>query len=162
MTDEHFTLLRIEATDNLEGLVADINHAAWDEDNDLVAFDVKSLQSYLKREDTVFLVCYDTQSKPPTLLGMASARIEIKPYRQEQWLYVDEVDVCADQRQRGAGKQIMRALFSIADEHNCEEVWLGTETDNDAANALYTSLGPEEVEAFVGYTFDPDDFQATS
>ena len=34
MTDEHFTLLRIEATDNLEGLVADINHAAWDAETD--------------------------------------------------------------------------------------------------------------------------------
>ena len=88
---------------------------------------------------------------------MASSRIEIKPYDQELWLYVDEVDVCSDQRQKGAGKAIMSKLIEIAKDKGCEEVWLGTEVDNLPANALYRLLDPDDVANVVGYTFETDE-----
>ena len=90
-------------------------------------------------------------------MGMASGRFEIKPYGQERWLYVDEVDVCADQRQKGAGKAIMQRLIELAEQAGCEELWLGTEVDNAAANALYRSLQPDDVSQVVGYTFETDE-----
>ena len=80
----------------------------------------------------------------------------MKPYDHELWLYVDEVDVCADQRQKGAGKAIMNKLLDIAEDEECEEVWLGTEVDNVAANALYRSIDPDDIEQFVGYTWETD------
>ena len=143
---------RLSADDNLTQIVADINSAQWDDANEMTAYSAAALLKYLQRADTLFITCY----RDSVLLGIASARLEMKPYDEELWLYVDEVDVCADQRQQGAGKAIMRKLINLADELDCEEVWLGTETDNTAANALYRSLHPEEVEQFVGYTFDPD------
>ena len=73
---------------------------------------------------------------------------------KERWLYVDEVDVCADQRQKGAGKAIMEKLIALAETADCEEVWLGTEADNLAANALYRSLDPDDIGEVVGYTFE--------
>ena len=36
------------------------------------------------------------------------------------------------------------------------EVWLATEVDNDAANALYRSLEPDDVAEVVGYTYEAD------
>jgi ribosomal protein S18 acetylase RimI-like enzyme len=83
--------------------------------------------------------------------------MEIKPYDKERWLYVDEVDVCSEQRKKGAGKAIMRKLIEIAEDTGCDEVWLGTEVDNQPANALYRSLDPDEVEQFIGYTYETDE-----
>ena len=147
----------VTADDDLDTLVAQINSALWDDANEMTTYDTASLSEYLGCSDTVFVVCHDASTTPPVLLGFASSRFQLKPYDRERWLYVDEVDVAADQRRRGAGKAIMSKLIALAQEHGCEEVWLGTEPDNDAANALYQSLDPDEVEPFVGYTFEPDD-----
>ena len=144
----------IKPSDNLSQIVHEINHASWDRANEMSVYDVESLSTYLARQDTLFVTCYDISSDPPTLLGIASSRIEIKPYGNELWLYVDEVDVCADQRRKGAGKAIMQKLLEIADEKGCAEVWLGAEAENLAANALYLSLEPDEVSRVVGYTFE--------
>ena len=144
----------ITPSDDLRKIVHEINHASWDRANEMSVYDVESLVSYLERQDTLFVTCHDISSDPPTLLGIASSRIEIKPYGRERWLYVDEVDVCSDQRRKGAGKAIMQKLIEIAHEKGCEEVWLGAEAENMAANALYLSLEPDEVSQVVGYTFE--------
>lgn len=145
----------VTSSDDIQTLVEQINQAVWDDSNDMCEFDVASLKAYLNRQDTVFVVCHDTSIVPSVLLGFASSRLEIKPYGQELWLYVDELDVCVDQRRRGAGRLIMEKLMEIARLEGCEDLWLGTEVDNDAANGLYQSLHPTDVEQFVGYTFAP-------
>ncbi|MEQ8858613.1 MAG: GNAT family N-acetyltransferase [Pseudomonadales bacterium] len=146
----------VNVEDDLRRLVDDINQASWDQANEISSYAVATLSAYLSRQDTVFLACHDVDGATTTLLGMASARLEIKPYGNERWLYVDEVDVCADQRRRGAGRALMEKLIELARDAGCEEVWLGTEHDNDAANALYRSLGPDEVAQVVGYTYETD------
>ena len=144
----------ISASDNLNKIVNEINRASWDSANEMSMYDVESLSIYLERQDTLFVTCHDISTDPPTLLGIASSRIEMKPYGKELWLYVDEVDVCSDQRRKGAGKAIMQKLIEIAHEKRCKEVWLGAEIKNSAANALYLSLDPDEVSQVVGYTFE--------
>ena len=144
---------RIGREADLDGLVAEIGRASWDEANDMGSFDVGALAAYLERPDTVFIACHQVDEISRTLLGVASGRLEMKPYERERWLYVDEVDVAVDQRRKGAGRAIMAKLFEIAREEGCVELWLGTEVDNDAANALYGSLDPTERETFVGYAW---------
>jgi ribosomal protein S18 acetylase RimI-like enzyme len=144
----------LTSSDDLSKIVHEINHASWDSANEMSVYDVESLSNYLERQDTLFVTCHDISSDPPTLLGIASSRIEIKPYGKELWLYVDEVDVCSDQRQKGAGKAIMQKLIEIASERACKEVWLGAEVENMAANALYLSLKPDTLSQVVGYTFE--------
>ncbi|MCI5105912.1 MAG: GNAT family N-acetyltransferase [Pseudomonadales bacterium] len=148
---------RISLKDDLPALVRDINSARWDDANEITAYKAEDLAYFLQRQDTVFIACYDTAAGHHNLLGIASARIQIKPYDKELWLYIDEVDVCADQRQKGAGKAMMRDLISISRERGCQEVWLGTEVDNIPANALYKSLQPNEIEQFVGYSYRVDE-----
>ncbi|MBP7686301.1 MAG: GNAT family N-acetyltransferase [Thermoflexales bacterium] len=140
--------------DNLQQLVDEINQASWDAANEISEYDVAALSTYLERPDTVFVACHEVTDDGRTLLGMASARVELKPSGNERWLYVDEVDVCADQRRRGAGKAIMRKLIELAQEAGCKEVWLGAEQDNHAANALYQSLDPADVTHVIGYTYE--------
>lgn len=145
---------KITLDDDLHGLVADINSSCWDDANEISEYDVASLKAYLERQDTIFLACHEETDEGGVLLGIASSRIEMKPYGKELWLYVDELDVCANQRKRGAGKLIMQTLIEIAETRGCEELWLGTEDDNNPANALYRSLGPDEVSNFIGYTYE--------
>ncbi len=104
----------ITLKDNLTTLVQDINDASWDDDNEISGYTEESLHAYLERQDTIFVTCYELADAKRTLLGIASARIEIKPYGRELWLYVDEVDVCSNHRQKGAGKLIMRKLMAVA------------------------------------------------
>jgi ribosomal protein S18 acetylase RimI-like enzyme len=146
----------VARSDDLERLVTEINEAAWDDTNEISRYDPESLASYLERQDTLFLTCHDASVVPPKFLGMASARVEMKPYGKELWLYVDEVDVRSDQRRKGAGTAIMRRLLEIAREKGCEEVWLGADAGNRSANALYQSLEPAHVTSVSGYTYETD------
>jgi ribosomal protein S18 acetylase RimI-like enzyme len=141
------------AQDDLASLANAINTAQWDDANEMTDYSAEDLAHYLQQQDTVFVACYDAPDSSSGLLGIASARIQIKPYDKERWLYVDEVDVCVNQRRRGAGKAIMQALLAIARDNGCQELWLGTEIDNLPANALYKSLGADEIEEFVGYSY---------
>jgi ribosomal protein S18 acetylase RimI-like enzyme len=143
--------------DDLRQLVNEINSALWDEANDMSEYDAESLSEYLDHQGTVFLTCHEVVEGDRTLLGISSSRFEMKPYGRERWLYVDEVDVCADQRRKGAGKAMMKKLIEIAQAAECEEVWLGTEVNNCAANALYRSLNPDDVAQVVGYTYESGD-----
>ena len=145
---------RITSDHDLDRLVTEINQASWDETNDMTDYDVAGLAAHLDRQDTVFVACHRVDGPNRRLLGIASGRLELKPYGNERWLYVDEVDVAADQRRKGVGRAIMNRLFDIAEAAGCVEVWLGTETDNDPANALYVSLDPTERESFVGYAWE--------
>ena len=147
----------VSLEDDLESLVGDINAARWDAANDIVAYDVNALLAYLHKTDVVFVACYLVEGESRTFAGMASGRLEHKPYDFEKWLYIDEVDTCSDLRQRGVGTAMMKWLLQFADENDCDEVWLGTEVENDAANALYKSLRPSSIDAVVGYTFELED-----
>lgn len=93
----------ITLEDDLDSRVAEINNSYWDEANEISEYDVGSLKAYLKRKDTIFLACHEGADEGAVLLGIASSRIEMKPYGKELWHSVDEVDVCADQRRGGPG-----------------------------------------------------------
>ena len=146
---------RVTSSDDIDELVYDINQTRWDDANEMGIYASEPLRAYLEKQDTIFVTCYEVQRDSQTLLGFASARLEMKPYDFEHWLYVDELDVGVDHRRKGAGKQIMSFLISLAKSEGCDEVWLGTEVDNIPARGLYRSLQPTEEEEFVGYTFEP-------
>ncbi|MBT5638606.1 MAG: GNAT family N-acetyltransferase, partial [Candidatus Peribacter sp.] len=108
--------------DDLETLAQKINSSAWDEDNKVEQYTSESLQAYLGKDDTLFVVCYLVDGDRRILGGMASARIEQKPYDFSKWLYIDEVDTCSNHRQKGIGTVVMKCLLDLAEENDCEEV----------------------------------------
>ncbi|MEM1263719.1 MAG: GNAT family N-acetyltransferase [Pseudomonadota bacterium] len=139
--------------DDLAALVDAINDADWDHANDISDYSVNVLRQYLQLERTLFVVCYEHSDSESHLLGIASGRLQPKPYSNEPWLYVDEVDVCVGHRRRGVGTRIMQEFLAIARSQGCDELWVATEADNVSANAMYRSLSPDEVLSVVGYTF---------
>lgn len=86
-------------------------------------------------------------------VGMGSATILRHPDKKPS-LFINEIGVRESHQRRGIGKQVTQALIDKARQSGVHGVWLGTETDNVAALALYRSLDADEVE---GVYFGWDD-----
>jgi ribosomal protein S18 acetylase RimI-like enzyme len=73
----------------------------------------------------------------------------------EMFLY--ELSVHPDHRERGVGRALVEALAELARQNGCYGMWVGTEADNAAALATYRAAGaagPEECVVFT-WTFAP-------
>jgi ribosomal protein S18 acetylase RimI-like enzyme len=74
------------------------------------------------------------------IIGFVSALHYIHPDKPPR-LWINEVGVAPGFRGRGVGKAMMAKVLSMAAELGCTEAWTLTEPDNEAATALYTSVG---------------------
>lgn len=78
-------------------------------------------------------------------VGLASGTILLHPDKPPA-MFVNEVGVRDGWKRRGIGAAITGRLFEVARARGCRGIWLGTESDNGAALALYRKLGGEEVQ----------------
>ncbi len=93
------------------------------------------------------------------VVGFASAVHYIHPDKPPE-LWINEVGLAPTHRRQGLGKALMNALFEIGRANHCKSAWVLTYRTNDAANALYSSVGGAlgaddsgPADALVGYTF---------
>jgi ribosomal protein S18 acetylase RimI-like enzyme len=72
----------------------------------------------------------------------------------EMFLY--ELSVGEDHRNRGVGRALVEALADLARGRGCYGMWVGTEADNFAALATYRAAGadPPEPCVILSWTFD--------
>lgn len=90
------------------------------------------------------------------VVGMASAVEYFHPDKKPQ-LWINEVGVADAFQKRGIGRGLVTALISEARSRGCDCAWLGTEPDNDAANACYRSVtGGSDAEPFLLYEWKLD------
>ena len=68
-------------------------------------------------------------------------------------LYIDEVGVSPAFQRQGLARRMLDEMFALGRALGCGESWVGTETDNTPARALYRSRSPAEVEPFVMYLY---------
>lgn len=85
------------------------------------------------------------------VVGMISAVHYVHPDRAPQ-LWINEFGVTKTHRRRGIGHDLLDAMLAHGRALGCTEAWLGTESDNVAARALYESAGASP-EPFVLYSF---------
>ncbi|MFN4099102.1 MAG: GNAT family N-acetyltransferase [Pararhodobacter sp.] len=80
-------------------------------------------------------------------LAFASGTVLLHPDKPP-CLFINEVGTHEDHRRRGHASAVTRALIDHARSLGCTGgVWLATEPDNDAARALYRSMGASELPA---------------
>jgi len=141
---------RVSENDDLVMIVEEISAAKWANASQIDSADytVETLSKFIKNSNSIFLVAYLEER----FSGMASAMVLDRPHG-EIWLYIDEIDVCENMHRKGVATEMMKQLFSLAKDYECDEVWLGSEIENVAANELYKSLNPIEIQEFVGYTY---------
>jgi ribosomal protein S18 acetylase RimI-like enzyme len=72
----------------------------------------------------------------------------------EMFLY--ELSVHPDHRNRGVGRALVGALAELARGRGCYGMWVGTEADNAAALATYRAAGaaPPEPSVTLSWEFD--------
>ncbi|MDJ0828079.1 MAG: GNAT family N-acetyltransferase [Rhodobacter sp.] len=85
-------------------------------------------------------------------VGMASGTVLLHPDKQPA-MFINEVGVRDDYLRRGIGRAVTQALIDLARERGCKGVWLGADTDNTPALALYRALGGDEL-TIVGFGWD--------
>jgi ribosomal protein S18 acetylase RimI-like enzyme len=66
--------------------------------------------------------------------------------------------VSAAYQRRGIGKRLIAALAALAKKRGCVYAWLGTDKENDAAQACFASVpDAEPAQDFLLYAWDLED-----
>jgi aminoglycoside 3-N-acetyltransferase I len=101
----------------------------------------KEPQTALLADDrTLFVAAFDG-SEP---VGFAFGYVLPRRHGRPAAMFVYELGVDEAHRRQGLGRRLMQELLA-----GQEEAYVLTELDNDAANALYASLGGTRVETVM-------------
>lgn len=102
------------------------------------------LARYLAADSQIMLVALDGD----VVVGQIRAIVHFHPDEPAQ-LYIDNLGVSPVWQRRGIARRLIEAMLEKGRERGCETAWVGTEGNNDAANALYRAWG--EGEPFLLY-----------
>lgn len=116
------------------------------------AIDPEQLQAFISDpRHLLFMAIVDD-----VVIGMASGVEYFHPDKRPQF-WINEVGVAPEFQRRGIGRALVGHLIDAAKSRGCSEAWLGTEPDNDAANACYRSVpGGGDAEPFLLYEWQLD------
>jgi aminoglycoside 3-N-acetyltransferase I len=146
---KEWVVRRLRPTDrDLAKIVEQINGASMEIGEQ---FTQHSLTEFLADDRNIYLTVHaDGQ-----LAGTLHAIVYVHPAGQ-RYVYVDEVDTDEAFRRRGVATAMLRMAREIARGMEAHAVWLGADTGNDAAHALYRSFGARDIEPGVIYTYEID------
>jgi len=78
------------------------------------------------------------------IVGLATCFINFSTFNVKSYLYIHDIVVYADFRNKGLGKALMEKLIEISTEREYCKITLEVREDNFQAQGLYYSLGFEE------------------
>ncbi len=107
------------------------------------------LAAYLREPGHLMVLAF----KANLVVGQCAGVLHRHPDKTTE-LYVDEVGTASTHRRMGVAKLMMDELFAWGRELGCVEAWLGTETDNEPAKALYRRYRPTEDEVIQYFLFN--------
>jgi ribosomal protein S18 acetylase RimI-like enzyme len=136
-----FTVKRLSSSD-----AALFEHIAPDVFDEPVV--PERLRAYLAEPGHLMVLAFEGD----VVVGQCAAVIHRHPDKPTE-LYIDEVGTASTHRRQGIARAMMAEMFRWGRELGCEDAWLGTELDNDAANALYRGHEPTEDAAIQYYLF---------
>ena len=96
------------------------------------------LHAYLREPGHIMVLAFDGD----LVVGQCAGVIHRHPDKTTE-LYVDEVGTASTHLRQGIARLMMDELFAWGRELGCTEAWLGTETDNEPAKALYRRYRPD-------------------
>jgi ribosomal protein S18 acetylase RimI-like enzyme len=147
MSDSTITLRYLKNTDtDLRQIAAELNAADWEAS--VKDFSIADFDQFLRSEDRYYLIA----SIGAEIVGAIHGYKLLHP-TGVTYMYIDEVDTMANHRRKGIARAMMISVLELAKEWGCDQAWLGTEHDNDAAKALYMSLEPFEIENGPIYSY---------
>jgi len=96
------------------------------------------------------LVAYDGSGRA---IGMISGVETTHPDKGTE-MFIYELGVAPAARLQGVATKLVRALADLARGRGCYGMWVGTEADNEAAQATYRRAGADEEAPFVLMSWD--------
>jgi ribosomal protein S18 acetylase RimI-like enzyme len=105
-------------------------------------------RDYLAQAHNCLIVALDGT----LVVGQARAMVHLHPDKPPE-LYIDNLGVAPAYRRRGIGRVMVEKLLAWGRDEGCTEAWVGTETDNGPAHALYMALGSAPAEPFNLYFY---------
>ena len=109
--------------------------------------DARRLAAYLAEPGHHMLVALHAGE----VVAQVAAVIHRHPDKPTE-LYIDEVGVTPALQRQGIARRMVAEMFALGKALGCEEAWVGTESDNHAARALYEAHGATG-EPFVMYEY---------
>lgn len=143
----------ISPEDDMTAICEQMQPDLWGKDNEMTSYQEAALRKYLEDDKHILLLAYEGEK----VAGAALCYELPHPDGKQHSLYVHELDTHPDHRSQGVSTSLMQELFKIAHERSLQEVWLGTETDNDVANAFYRNLKPTAIEPSIIYAWTVSD-----
>lgn len=137
-----FTVRRLQPGD--EGAFRSIAPDVFDE-----PIHPERLGAYLREPGHIMVLAFEGD----LVVGQCAGVIHRHPDKTTE-LYIDEVGTASTHLRRGIARLMMDELFAWGREFGCTEAWLGTETDNEPAKALYRRYRPTEDETIQYFLFD--------
>jgi aminoglycoside 6'-N-acetyltransferase I len=113
------------------------------------AIDTERLKAYLREPGHLMVLAFEGD----LVVGQCAGVLHRHPDKPTE-LYVDEVGTASTHLRRGIARMMMDELFAWGRELGCTEAWLGTETDNEPAKALYRRYRPSEDETIQYFLFE--------
>jgi ribosomal protein S18 acetylase RimI-like enzyme len=131
---KEWVVRRLRQTDrDLSRIVEQINSASMQIDE---PFTHDSLTEFLADDRNVYLIV----QAGGRLAGALHAVVYTHP-AGKRYVYVDEVDTAEAFRRQGVASAMLLSAREIARSMGAHAIWLGADEGNDAAHALYRSLG---------------------
>ncbi len=92
------------------------------------------------------------------VVGFVSALEYLHPDKQPQ-MFINEIGTAPSHRRRGIGRRMLDAMVDVARGRVHSYAWLGTETDNKPAQALFgrASDPDDNPQTFLLYEWDLDE-----
>jgi aminoglycoside 6'-N-acetyltransferase I len=108
---------------------------SYDQDIFDEKIDSRRLAAMLSEQNHILLVAVNEG----IVIGQILAAIHRHPDKPTE-LYIDDLGVSEKFRRRGIATHLYKKLYVIGVERGCEEVWVATELENEAAIKFYDSL----------------------
>jgi aminoglycoside 3-N-acetyltransferase I len=96
------------------------------------------------------LFAYDEAGRA---IGMISGVETTHPDKGTE-MFIYELGVAPAARLQGVATELVKRLAAVARERGCYGMWVGTEADNEAAQATYRRAGASEEAPFVLLSWD--------
>ena len=113
--------------------------------------DLARLERYLQDPSHLMVVAIFNGE----VIGQARGVVHRHPDAPTE-LYIDNLGVTPDRKREGVATRLLDDLVAWARSLGCEQAWVATDVDNDAARALYLGRG-SEAENVVMYFYEFED-----
>jgi aminoglycoside 3-N-acetyltransferase I len=107
-------------------------------------------EKFLAEPGHHLLFAYDQDGRA---VGMISG-VEMTHPDKGTEMFIYELGVAPASRLQGIGSSLVAALAGVAKASGCYGMWVGTETDNEAALATYRRAGATDEARFVLLNWD--------